>query len=447
MSGEKIFRAIASETLEVVVALKQLIRVVERFKQVFERYRVKAGRVLSVAGSWQTPNAVLFGRLDAFLERCADVLDFTKIVQQFKRLEKINLSGNKGKTLTEMIQQIYVDFDGALSFPRSMYDIMDVTRHEFDDDFYRFRCTVKELERRLSHVLTTAFEDCNTINARFKLLDSFEGLLDRPIIKDELDKKQRLLLEAYNEDLRAVEELFHTNKATPRIDSNLPPIAGSLWWCRGLQERVQEPMDKLKGLGSTATRHEMRDIEKVFDSFNRSLSDYEKKNILIWTNEIDRSSQEKLKQPLLRRNDELLVVNFDDALVRLLREMVKYFLLLGVDVPPAARKVYEKAETYRKQIGNLDIITFRYNDMVRTLLPVEKPLVEKDLAHINEVLERGLGELNWNSAGVDKYGWPSPGRRSRSRCAARSSARTCPGSAIGSARSSRGRRRRLRSAT
>ncbi len=52
----------------------------------------------------------------------------------------------------------------------------------------------------------------------------------------------------------------------------------------------------------------------------------------------------------------------------------------------------------------MEIITFRYNDMQKTLLPnVEKPLVEKDLAHINEVLERGLNELNWNSPGLEQF--------------------------------------------
>ena len=34
-----------------------------------------------------------------------------------------------------------------------------------------------------------AFDDCSTVYGRFKLLDSFEGLLERPIIQDELEKK------------------------------------------------------------------------------------------------------------------------------------------------------------------------------------------------------------------------------------------------------------------
>jgi len=59
---------------------------------------------------------------------------------------------------------------------------MDIDKKEFDDDFYEFRAKIKELERRLASVITQGFDDCDTINGRFKLLDSFEGLLNRPII-------------------------------------------------------------------------------------------------------------------------------------------------------------------------------------------------------------------------------------------------------------------------
>lgn len=54
---------------------------------------------------------------------------------------------------------------------------------QFDDDFYEFRCSIKELERRLGAVVSLAFDDCATVYGRFKLLDSFEGLLERPIIQ------------------------------------------------------------------------------------------------------------------------------------------------------------------------------------------------------------------------------------------------------------------------
>ena len=83
-------------------------------------------------------------------------------------------------------------------------------------------------------------------------------------------------------------------------------------------------------------------------------------------------SQSKLKQPLLRRDAEsepagLLAVNFDPDLVALTQ--VKYFLDLqkaigevDADGNPqykildAAAELFKKAETYRVQIGNLELI-------------------------------------------------------------------------------------------
>jgi len=96
------------------------------------------------------------------------------------------------------VLEIYDLFQKAVDeFMQVKYDIMDIERREFEDDFYKFRQKIKELERRLASILTQGFDDCDTINGKFKLLDSFEGLLNRPNIQDELEKKHIILLELY----------------------------------------------------------------------------------------------------------------------------------------------------------------------------------------------------------------------------------------------------------
>lgn len=116
---------------------------------------------------------------------------------------------------------------------------MEVERKAFDDDFYAFRNKIKELERRLGAVLTQAFDDCVNIYARFKLLDSFDTLLERPLIQDELERKHITLVQMYGQDLKRVQEIFMTERDAPPISWNLPPIAGALYWCRGLKERSE----------------------------------------------------------------------------------------------------------------------------------------------------------------------------------------------------------------
>ena len=98
----------------------------------------------------------------------------------------------------------------------------------------------------------------------------------------------------------------------------------------------------------------------------------------------------------------ILRVNFDPMLVKLLRE-VKYFLLLGVDVPEAAMKTYQRGETLRQQTGNLDLIVVTYNNILRTLLPVERPLIGKRLEEIDAMLQKAIHSLNWNSHKINDY--------------------------------------------
>jgi hypothetical protein len=50
-------------------------------------------------------------------------------------------------------------------------------------------------------VITQAFDDCTTIGNCFKLMDSFEGLLDRDLIATDLEKKHVDLMRAYGNEV------------------------------------------------------------------------------------------------------------------------------------------------------------------------------------------------------------------------------------------------------
>jgi dynein heavy chain, axonemal len=209
------------------------------------------------------------------------------------RLARIEIGGTKGRGLTNSVQQVHGDFETAVATIKAVpYDLMDVSKKQFDDDFYQFRCTIKNLERRLASILTQAFDDTATIYGRFKLLDSFDDLLERPIIQDELERKQIALIQQYGLDLKRVQELFLTERENPPISWNLPPIAGALAWCRGLKERIVDPMAKLKQLNRTImNREEAKEVSKIYASIMSSLDDYEHQKIEEWGADVERSSQ------------------------------------------------------------------------------------------------------------------------------------------------------------
>ena len=260
---------------------------------------------------------------------------------QFQKLEKIEIGGNKGRTLSASVGQIYADFAAVLeNFKKVGYDVLDVEVKQFDDDFYEFRCQIKELERRLGSVLNQAsaamgvavaavavmvvivmsgwarcfppgehssssstsssrsgssndsnrpgcarsqgFDDCATVFAAFKLIESFEGLLEREFIQADLERKHLELIKSYGADLRDVQDTFtkqknlsaegrYLERMGPPLYMNLPPVSGALFWVRGLIDRIEEPMTKLKQTcAAPVKRTPLRRSQPVADAGRRA---------------------------------------------------------------------------------------------------------------------------------------------------------------------------------
>ena len=88
-----------------------------------------------------------------------------------------------GKLLSQGVRDIYDEFVATMEkWHHIEYDIIDIGAATFAADYDSFRSVMRELDRRLCQVVLTAFDDCATMTATFKLLDSFEGLLDREVI-------------------------------------------------------------------------------------------------------------------------------------------------------------------------------------------------------------------------------------------------------------------------
>ncbi len=90
-------------------------------------------------------------------------------------------------------------------------------------------------------------------------------------------------------------------------------------------------------------------------------------------------------------------------MVAVLRE-VKYLLIRAEEnIPESASALYTKHETLRKYVANLDLTVAWYNKIRTTVLEVEFPLIEGQLADIDRNLERAEKSLNWNADGVWEY--------------------------------------------
>lgn len=63
------------------------MKVLGNFKTVYFDYKGKA-ETECPSNTWRVQNNALFARMDAFLERCHDVLDLTQTIAQFQKVRK-----------------------------------------------------------------------------------------------------------------------------------------------------------------------------------------------------------------------------------------------------------------------------------------------------------------------------------------------------------------------
>jgi dynein heavy chain, axonemal len=121
----------------------------------------------------------------------------------------------------------------------------------------------------------------------FKLLDSFEGLLDREVIAADLEKKNLDLVRTFGADLKEVAELFHSHKERPVLATNSAPHSGKVAWVRGLVERVEDPMGKLRSMGKVVTDSEgFKEITKTYTALMAAMAEHERVAVEEWCKQV-----------------------------------------------------------------------------------------------------------------------------------------------------------------
>lgn len=135
IDGPAILAAIASDDTQLAhEKLAVALDVCARFKEAYFEYKAKA------KNQWKITTNALFVRLDAFSERCQDIMHLTSTIIQFSKLEKIEIGNTKGSTLSATVKSISERFQqDKEEFQANTYDIMDISDRRFDDDFYKFR--------------------------------------------------------------------------------------------------------------------------------------------------------------------------------------------------------------------------------------------------------------------------------------------------------------------
>jgi dynein heavy chain, axonemal len=102
-----------------------------------------------------------------------------------------------------------------------------------------------------------------------------------------LEMKHMQLLLSYGEELEAVTELFHYNKDKPIVPRNAALHSGSIKWVRGLLERVEAPMEKIRMLNKLVLdTEEARVIFASQSALVQAMRDFEAERVKAWVSKV-----------------------------------------------------------------------------------------------------------------------------------------------------------------
>ncbi|CAN0133991.1 unnamed protein product [Rangifer tarandus platyrhynchus] len=415
LSPEEVLKGLQGETEEVLIGITLSVNVLKELYRVYDFCcaNMKLFFKNKEPVPWEFPSSLAFSRINSFFRRVQTIEELYKTAIEFLKLEKIELGGVRGNILGSQVAQIYDEvFELVKVFADCKYDPLDPGDSSFDDDYADFETKIQDLDRRLATIFCQAFDDCSSIESSAKLLHMCGGLLERPLILAEVVPRYSVMLELFDTELDNTKILYDAQIAAsadgniPPIHKNMPPVAGQLKWSLELQERLEAPMRDLRHIDHPVMSSvEAKLIYQKYDEMMELLRSYRERIYQQWVAGVDKDCHFNLGQPLIQRDPvtNLIHVNFSKALVAVLREVKYLNFQQQKDIPRSAENLFSQYETFRKFVGNLELIVGWYNEIKTTMKDVEFPLIKSELKAIDVKLLNAETTLFWNGEGVFEY--------------------------------------------
>ncbi|GMH50243.1 hypothetical protein TrRE_jg3287 [Triparma retinervis] len=403
-----------------MVSLDETIRCGVAWKQIYRR-TAKAINMTPGSGTqrWNFDEASIFAQIDAFVQRCRDLLEVCEGQIQFARKSSSTkgesgplpeFGGTKGAEITKALLDIEASFETQIERLRKLdYEILDVKTSRWHDDYNYFKNGVKDLEVMYANVITTAFDGVAQVSAGVILLEIFYSLAKRLGIKRCVEKKTADIYSLFIKQCQSIRSEFDEQRKSPPLRPNEPQYAGTALWARSLSVMVQEAWAMLQGAKYLVTTRESIEAEEVFNKLMGVLNDFKSQHYQHWVEtleEIDSTElQKRLEQPLIKKITSAaeseqfdvplghLVCNFDQQLLALFTEVHYWEKFHGEFTIPYLRIMRE----------HVMLVVRAYNDILSDLSTDERRLFTDHIRRLDKRINQGLKQLTWASRGVTEY--------------------------------------------
>ncbi|RKO93650.1 dynein heavy chain and region D6 of dynein motor-domain-containing protein [Blyttiomyces helicus] len=392
-----------------IISLQDSINCGEAWKVIYKKmcqHVVKFSR-----GVWDFDQSSIFAQIDAFVQRCRDLLEVCEGQIQFARKidggEKAPIpffGGSRGPEIAKSLEDIDMAFGKHISTLWNIRKyILDVKATRWHDDYNNFKQGVKDLEVMMQNVIMSAFESATTVETSVELLEIFHHLAKREAIKRTVEKKTADVFVLFMQELNIVKIEFESHRKTPEILRSHPDFAGSAYWARSLLRRIQSSMTVLQNAYYLPHTILADEAKALYEPLHATLEEYVGKTHSEWVANVHPSLGEKLDGALMsRRSGDLLEMKFDKDLVRIFAE-ITYWQKLKQDIPFHVQEIFSKKEELRCLRQNVLLVVRDYNSIMETLSPEEHWLFRERIRFLDRKINPGLTSLTWASKGITEY--------------------------------------------
>ncbi|XP_036369342.1 dynein heavy chain 2, axonemal-like [Octopus sinensis] len=356
---------------------------------------------------WVLDLTSIFAQIDAFMQRCKDLLEVcdTQVhfarMEEGKQIEMPHFGGQRGPDITRGILEIEHAHQKYISQLRAMQkSILDIKSTSWHDDFNKFRCGIKDLEVMLQGLISNAFETITSVSEGVELLDIFTHLCNRENIRRTIDKKTRSTFNVFSEEMNTVKK--ELTLKSPYILKTHPKYSGSACWLKALKARIDLNM-KMIEKAYFLNQSNFSDIAKNYHQLISALDENIRKYFNEWNLSLDKDPLTYLDLPLMQKTIEedvpVLHLNFYKALLKMLSE-IHYWEYLMFEIPYYAARVYSKQKELRDRREHVLLVVRDYNRIINSLNQNERGLFKERIKFLDKKISPGLSKLTWNSKGT-----------------------------------------------
>eukprot|EP00397_Hematodinium_sp_SG-2012_P016516 GEMP01016853.1.p1 GENE.GEMP01016853.1~~GEMP01016853.1.p1 ORF type:complete len:845 (+),score=176.16 GEMP01016853.1:246-2780(+) len=377
------------------------------------------------ARPWTFPEGSIFAQVDAFVQRCCDLLDICEGQLQFsfqqRGVELPAFGGTNAPEITKSLTEIEENFQKQVGKLRNVgYNILDVKATKWHDDFSVFKNQMKDLEVMYMNVINSAFEVVSTVGSCVEVLDNFHQLAKRERIKSYVEKKSLELYGIFNQELANVKREFEHFRKKPVLPNLFghPNYAGTALWVRGLLLRIGRHKEEFESLSYLESNRDQEGALENYSSLHTLLESFILQIFGEWVADLkamdDAKLADRLNTGLLMRPEDVIIQrsrgallesNFDKQLVLMFQEVYYWEKIQGsgIVVPYAAHDMASHRDTIRVLQQHVLRVVRDYNVIVNALQPGEKRLFNHHIRNLDRKIGPGLSKYTWNSQGIKEF--------------------------------------------